>query len=204
MDGRTHPDRADTAAALAAACRAGYHRGKERGAAQWDPLGVTINGVEVLASRSLMHDTLILRLAVPSRTTDIKADELLATSAAGEPGAAKARGLIRRVENLYSGLPAHQKSLTAELEHDQAQLDDLLANPPAPFEHSDALNAKKAELSALTLELRLAAESEHPSIGECEPALAAVFSACVEPVFRAEGGNAVLELFTDIVETVRV
>src|SRR6185437_9128880 len=128
--------------------RAGYHRRKDRGAAQWDPLGVAINGVEVLASRSLMHDTLILRLAVPSRTTDIKADELLATSAAGEPGAAKARGLIRRVENLYSGLPAHQKSLTAELEHDQAQLDDLLANPPAPFEHSDGLDAKKAELSA--------------------------------------------------------
>ena len=35
----------------------------------------------------------------------------------------------------------------------------MLANPPAPFEHSDALDAKKAELSALTLELRLAAES---------------------------------------------
>jgi hypothetical protein len=159
VDGRSRPDRADTAAALAAACRAGYHRGKDRGAAQWDPLGVAINGVDVLAARSLMHDTLILRLAVPSRTTDIKADELLATSAPGEPGAAKARGLIRRVENLYSGLPAHQRSLAAELEHDQAQLDDMLANPPAPFEHSDVLDAKKAELSALTLELRLAAES---------------------------------------------
>jgi hypothetical protein len=30
------------------------------------------------------------------------------------------------------------------------------------------------------------------------------FSALVESVFRAEGGNAVLELFTEVVETVRV
>ena len=55
VDGSTYPDRADTAAALAAACRAGYHRGKDRGAAQRDPLGVAINGVEVVASRSLKH-----------------------------------------------------------------------------------------------------------------------------------------------------
>jgi hypothetical protein len=63
--GRQDPPIVQTRRFLAAACRAGYHR-QDRGAAQWDPLGVAINGVEVLASRSLMHDTLILRLAVPS------------------------------------------------------------------------------------------------------------------------------------------
>jgi hypothetical protein len=159
VDGKANPDRAQTAAAVADACRQSYHRNKDRGATQFDPIGVAVNGVEVLASRSLLHDMLMVRLAVPSRVTEIKSDELLATRAPGEPGAAKARGLVRRIENLYSGLPAHQKSLRNDLDHDQAQLDDMLANPPAPFEHAHTLDAKKAELSALTLEWRLAAES---------------------------------------------
>src|SRR5699024_2038161 len=84
---------------------------------------------------------------------------LVATQAAGESGAAKARGLHRRVENLYTMLPTHQQSLQRDLAGDQAQLDDMLANPPGQFEQSDALDAKKAELAALTLQLRLDAES---------------------------------------------
>ncbi|MDG5780017.1 hypothetical protein, partial [Mycolicibacterium fortuitum] len=71
----------------------------------------------------------------------------------------KARGLVKRIENLYTGLPAHQANLRAEMQRDQTQLDDLLENPPAPFEQSAALDAAKAELAALTLELRLAADS---------------------------------------------
>ncbi|GAB4931664.1 hypothetical protein MAHJHV34_44320 [Mycobacterium avium subsp. hominissuis] len=159
VDGKTNPDKTALARAIAAACTHSYHDGKDRGASRFEPAGVAINGVEVLAARSLMHDSLLLRLAVPSRVAELKSDELLATTAPGEGGAAKARGLLRRIENLYTGLPAHQTSLQAELDHDQTELDDLLANPPAPFEHAEALEAKKAELSALTLELRLAAQS---------------------------------------------
>jgi hypothetical protein len=159
VDGQTYSDRANQAAALAAACRQAYHRLKDQGASRFEPLGVTINGVDVLAARSLMHDMLILRLGVPSRATDVKSDELLATATAGETGAAKARGLVKRLENLYNGLPAHRANLQADLDSDERQLNDLLANPPAPFEHSEALDAKKAELASLTLELRLAADS---------------------------------------------
>jgi hypothetical protein len=49
--------------------------------------------------------------------------------------------------------------LRGELDRDRAELDDMLANPPGPFEHAGALADKQAELAALTLELRLAAES---------------------------------------------
>ncbi|WP_245008795.1 helicase-related protein [Mycolicibacterium farcinogenes] len=158
IDGKTYSDRANQAGAVSSACRQAYHRLKE-GASRFEPIGITINGVEVLGSRSLMHDMLILRLAVPSRTSDIKSHDLLDTASSGETGAAKARGLVKRIENLYSGLPAHRANLQANLDSDQRQLDDLQANPPAPFEHGDQLDAKKAELAALTLELRLAADS---------------------------------------------
>ncbi|GJJ23763.1 lactate dehydrogenase [Mycolicibacterium mageritense] len=159
IDGKTYSDRANQAAALAATCRQAYHQLKDQGASRFESLGVTINDVDVLAARSLMHDMLILRLGVPSRATDIRGDELLATASPGEGGAAKARGLVKRVENLYANLPAHRASLQADLDSDERQLDDMLANPPAPFEDAAELDAKKAELAALTLELRLAAQS---------------------------------------------
>ena len=46
-----------------------------------------------------------------------------------------------------------------DLARDQAVLDDLLDNPPQPFEHAGELSDAKAELSTLTLELRMAADS---------------------------------------------
>lgn len=158
IDGKSYTDRANQAAAVAAACRHTYTRLKE-GASVFEPVGITVNGIEVRAARSLMHDMLILQLDVTSRSTEVKSDELLATAAPGEPGAAKARGLVKRLENLYAGLPAHQANLRVEMRRDQTQLDDLLENPPAPFEESASLDAAKAELAALTLELRLAADS---------------------------------------------
>jgi hypothetical protein len=155
----THTDRSTAADALAAACRHAFIAGKDRGAAQFIPIGACINGVDILAAHDLTHDMLLLRLAVPSRITELKHDELMATAGAGEPAAHKARGLLRRVENLYSGLPAHHQMLRGELDRDRAELDDMLANPPGPFEHASALADKQAELAALMLELRLAAES---------------------------------------------
>jgi hypothetical protein len=47
----------------------------------------------------------------------------------------------------------------SEQQRQQTELDDLLANPPGRFKHSSALEAQQAELAALTLELRTAAES---------------------------------------------
>src|SRR5690606_34172000 len=115
----------------------------------------------VLGARDLTHDMLLLKLDVPSRTTEIDGAELLAAgSALGlDVSGPKQLGLLRRVENLYTGLPDHHVRLQREQDRQSEELDDLLANPPAPFEQRSELEAKQAELSALTLELRMAAES---------------------------------------------
>jgi hypothetical protein len=61
-----------------------------------------------------------------------------------------ALGEGRKVRRAGSQNPTQ---LHDELERDQTKLDDMLANPPGPFDHAGALEAK-TELSALTLELR--------------------------------------------------
>ncbi|MGH3556008.1 MAG: helicase-related protein [Mycobacterium sp.] len=155
----THADRSAACNALAAACRQAFATGKDRGASQFTQIDASINGVDILAARDLTHDMLLLRLDVPSRITELKRDELMATAGGGEAAAHKERGLLRRVENLYNGLPAHHQMLSAELDRDRTELDDMLANLPGPFEHANALADRQAELAALTLELRLAAES---------------------------------------------
>ena len=161
VDALTFPDRPEAAAALTAACRRAYIAGKDRGASRYEPIGASINGVEVLGARDLTHDMLLLQLAVPSRTTEIDATELLAAgSQLGlDVSGPKQLGLLRRVENLYTGLPEHHARLEREQQRQRDELDDLLANPPEPFEHGSALEAQQAELAALTLELRMAAES---------------------------------------------
>lgn len=161
VGGETFTDRPAAAAALTAACRRVYMAGKDRRASRYEPIGAAINDVEVLAARDLTHDMLLLRLAVPSRTTEIDATELLATgSQLGiDVSGPKQLGLLRRVENLYTGLPEHHARFEREQDRQRAELDDLLSNPPAPFEQRSELEAKQAELSALTLELRMAAES---------------------------------------------
>lgn len=157
----TYTDRVPAAQAISVVCQQAYTAGKDRGASRFEPIGATINGIDILAVRDLTHDQLLLRLAVPSRTTDIDALELLSISSGpgSEANGPKQLGLLRRVENLYSGLPEHHRRLQHERDRDQAALDDFLANPPAPFEHAAQLADKQAELNALTLELRMAAES---------------------------------------------
>lgn len=141
--------------------RRAYTAGKDRGASRFEPTDARIHGIEILAARDLTHDQLLLRLAVPSRTTDIDGLELLATGAGlgADVNGPKQLGLLRRVENLYTGLPEHHARLRHDRDRDQSALDDFLANPPEPFEHTDELASKDAELKTLTLELRMAAES---------------------------------------------
>jgi hypothetical protein len=76
------PDRPAVAAALTTTCRRAYMAGKDRGASRYAPIGASINGVEVLGARDLTRDMLLLRLAVPSRTTELEASELLAAGSA--------------------------------------------------------------------------------------------------------------------------
>ena len=87
IDGNTPADRAKATTALAAACRGAYLDGKTRGASQFAPTGGTINGIAVLGARDVTHDMLLLKLAVPSRVTEIKSDELMASGGSGETAA---------------------------------------------------------------------------------------------------------------------
>lgn len=157
----TYTERPPAAQALAAACRQAYLAGKDRGASRYEPLGVSINGLELLAARDLVNDQLLIRLAVASRTADIDGPELMATATGlgTDVNGPKQLGLLRRVENLHNGLPEHHLRMQRDLARDQAVLADLLDNPPQPFEHAGELSDAKAELSTLTLELRMAADS---------------------------------------------
>jgi N12 class adenine-specific DNA methylase len=157
----TYTERVPAADALAAACRRAYTAGKDRGASRFEPIGAAIYDIEILAARDLTHDQLLLRLAAPSRTTDINGLELLSTGTGLGPDVNRPKqlGLLRRIENLYTDLPEHHARLQHDRDRDQAALDDFLANPPAPFEHANELAQKQTELNALTLELRMAAQS---------------------------------------------
>ncbi|WP_241474053.1 helicase, partial [Mycolicibacterium neoaurum] len=157
VGGQTVSEKVVTAERLAAACRQAYLAGRDRGASQYTALGATVDEVELLAARDLTHDSLLLRLSTSSRIIEVKKDDLMATAA--EASGAKARGLLTRVENLYLDLPRLQATMISELDQDRAELADLLANPPAAFEHTGELTDRQAELATLTLELRLAAES---------------------------------------------
>lgn len=157
IGGQRYSDRAVLAERLAAVCRQAFTAGRDKGASEYMALGATVDGVDVLAARDLTNDRLLLRLAVPSRISDVKRDDLMAT--AGDQSGAKARGLLTRLENMYADLPHHRASLAAELLRDQDELADLLEHPPGPFDQVAELTDRQAELAALTLELRLASES---------------------------------------------
>lgn len=154
-------DRVAAAKSLSEACRRAYLAGRDRGARRIEPIGASINGIEILAARDLTHDQLLVTLAVPSRTADLDALDVLSTAPAqqGNNHGPKQLGLLRRIENIYTGLPRHHQLLQHDLDRDEVTLADYLANPPAPFEHGAELDAASAELKALTLELQLDAKS---------------------------------------------
>ncbi|MDQ1308306.1 MAG: hypothetical protein QG671_4140, partial [Actinomycetota bacterium] len=156
VGGVVHADPADTAVALTTACRQAFDGARDRSSGQFVPIGASIDGVALIAARDHLNGALLLRLAVSSRIAEITREDLMAATV---EGGAKARGLVRRAENIFIGLPRHRDSLRFEIERDQNDYDDLIANPPEPFEHTGSLTDRQAELAALTLELKLAAES---------------------------------------------
>ena len=164
----TYPERKDAAEPFAAACRQAYAALRDRPHWETKPTGATINGIGITARRNHTEGTLALSLDTPSAETVVKDADLHATTptlglgggAAEHSPAAKARGLLQRVENLYKDLPAFGQRLHQEQRRLQAELADLRATDLGPFEHAGQLAAKRQELTALTAELRVEAESE--------------------------------------------
>ena len=154
--GTHYPDAGAASKAFTAACQQAFDAARNRSSSQLEPIGASIAGIEVVASRDHMNGCLLVRLAAPSRVAEIDRADL---AAAVTEGGVKARGVMKRLENIYTHLPRHCESLRLDLERDQAEYDDLVAHPPDPFEHTAALTDRQAELASLTMELKLAAES---------------------------------------------
>jgi hypothetical protein len=99
---------------------------------------------------------------VPSTTVAIEQDELLATTPTlgGDNSAAKARGLVQRMENAYKDLLHHHTRLQGRHDRLQCELQDIESTSLSDFEQAEELATKRDELTALTAQLRLEAQSE--------------------------------------------
>jgi N12 class adenine-specific DNA methylase len=159
---RTYAERKDAAAPFAAACRTVFASLRDASSFTAKPLDAAINGIAITARRNHLKGQLQLSFDVPSTTVAIEQDELLATTPTlgGENCAAKARGLLQRMENAYNDLPHHHTRLQRRHDNLQAELDDLDTTALGDFEHAGELAAKLQELTALTAQLRLEAQSE--------------------------------------------
>lgn len=173
IGGTDYTERKGAADGFREACRAAYVRGKDLGSSRFQTIA-TINGIDMLASRSTVNNTLDITLAVPSKVRTLEQSDLFPGQVTqhrrpdgteveqpiAESSAAKARGLLQRVENLYKELPDYQAILQHEKVSAETDLDDLRSMGNAPFEHTAELAAKRSELDQLTLQLRMEATSD--------------------------------------------
>ncbi|MGL5443512.1 MAG: helicase-related protein, partial [[Mycobacterium] stephanolepidis] len=159
VDGVEHSERADTAFAVAQVCANAFSAAKDSSIFDSKPTGIRVGGVNVLASRDHTNDRLLLSLEQPSRVSDVPSDHLRSALLDDAAGAAAARGLVKRIENLHKDLPNQLEALRSATAREELELKDLLAHAPGPFERSAELADKSAELAALTLELQVAADS---------------------------------------------
>ncbi|WP_204080127.1 hypothetical protein [Mycobacterium riyadhense] len=92
----------------------------------------------------------------------IEQTELLATAptVSGDTSAAKARGLLQRMENAYKDIPHNHTRLQRRHDRLQGELDDFDNTALGDFELADELADKRHQLHALTAQLRAEAQSE--------------------------------------------
>lgn len=160
--GRGYAERKDAAAPFAAACRDAYLALKNKSSFDTKPLDATINGITITARRSHLKGELQLTLDVPSTTVAIEDAELFATAptVGGDAHIAKARGLLQRVENAYKDIPHHNTRLQRRADNLTRELHDYDNTSLGDFEHATELADKRVELSTLTAQLRMEAQSE--------------------------------------------
>ena len=129
----------------------GVQRGQALGAQKAFPVA-SLRGVEVLASRLLTSDEVVLNVNIPCRTRAVAAKDFIGRDANGV-------GLVRRIGNMVAEIPAYR----AEVEHRQSfartRTEELLAVADVPFEHEVAPRDKTHELHTLTAQLHLDANS---------------------------------------------
>ncbi len=163
INGRDYAERKDAAEPFATICRTTYAAMRNSPHYEVRPLGVTINGLPLVASRSNLNGCLYVSFEGIASEFSIDAAALAATTPtlSGDDAAAKARGLLQRAENLYKDLPRHHDWLTRRRGGLQAGLDDLDATEfDTTFEQAGELRDKRQELAVLTAELQLESQSE--------------------------------------------
>ncbi|ODU08885.1 MAG: helicase [Pseudonocardia sp. SCN 72-51] len=159
VHGVEHSERADTASSVAHACADAFAAAKDSSVFDSRPTGITIGGLNVLAARDHTNDLLLISLEKSSRINDVSRDHLRNVLLDDAAGAAAARGLVKRIENLHKDLPHQLDAMRSASARDEIELEDLLNHPPGPFERAAELADKSAELASLTLELQVAADS---------------------------------------------
>ncbi|OKH68301.1 helicase [Mycobacterium sp. SWH-M5] len=171
VEGRTHPERKDTAEAFASVCRNTYHALKNAPGYEYRPLNVSINGVALVARREHINDKLWIKAEVPSAEVEITVMDLHSSAATlDDSGGAKARGLLTRAENLYKDLPKHYERLQRNHDRLSEEIEDLQATEVEPFDRGEELAALREEHATLTTMLRLEAESEEAKARAAESA----------------------------------
>lgn len=159
VDGVHYSTHADAVSATASACANAFAAAKNSAVFDRKPTGITIGGLDVLAARDHTHDLLLLSLDKSARVSEVPADHLRSALLDDAAGSAAGRGLVKRIENLHRDLPQQLVAMRSTAARNEAELQDLLAHAPGPFERSAELASKSAELATLTLELQVASDS---------------------------------------------
>lgn len=152
-----YTQRTDAALPFADACRQAWAR--KAGASRPFPVGA-IDDVDVLAAHDLFNGRLHLTLAVPSRVREVHQSALFGDQATLMPDTddsspqARARGILQRAENLYKELPEVRDDLAEARRRAEIDVGALEGLGESPFEHAAELEAKRLELTELTLELQ--------------------------------------------------
>jgi len=151
IGGRTYRERGPASSAVVERVRQAYSEGKRWGAQKAFPVA-SLRGVEVLASRLLTSDEVVLSVNVPGRTRAMAAKDFTGRDANGI-------GLVRRIENMVAEIPAYRSEVEHRQDFARTRTEELLAVADVPFEHEVALRDKEHELHTLTAQLHLDANS---------------------------------------------
>jgi len=129
--GEMYRERAEAAPVLVDSLGHAYGEGKRYGNTK-EFLIAELRGVQVVASRMLSGDEMIVTLSVPGRSRSIQARDFPGVDAASV-------GLVRRVENMVSDTPHYRDELHRRHEHALTRIAELEAVADEPFEHTDAV-----------------------------------------------------------------
>jgi len=149
--GKTYRERAEAAPVLVDSLGQAYGEGKRYGNTKEFPIA-ELRGVQVVASRMLSGDEMVVTLSVPGRSRSIQAKDFTGMDTASV-------GLVRRVENMVADTPNYRDELNRRHEHALTRIAELEAVADEPFEHTDTLRDKRHRLDTLTAALQTSADS---------------------------------------------